>query len=155
VREQCLTEALARIPYGIAGGLTEHDRRQLRRNRHTGVPGTSAGRAARMAGELGEVWAGGPRDGWTTAQRAGTGRALLGAGRPVPLVARVYGVSTRTVQRWATTPNTPNSPVASTTSATRTSARREGSRGGNRAPLGPPTPDKPLAGTSAAEGHQL
>ena len=30
VRAECLTEALARIPYGIAGGLTEHERRRLR-----------------------------------------------------------------------------------------------------------------------------
>ncbi len=31
VRAECLAEALARIPYGVAGGLTEHERRQLRR----------------------------------------------------------------------------------------------------------------------------
>jgi hypothetical protein len=31
VRAECLAEALARIPFGIAGGLTEHERRQLRR----------------------------------------------------------------------------------------------------------------------------
>ncbi len=31
VRVECLAEALARIPYGVAGGLTEHERRQLRR----------------------------------------------------------------------------------------------------------------------------
>jgi hypothetical protein len=30
VRAECLVEALARIPYGIAGGLTEHERRRLR-----------------------------------------------------------------------------------------------------------------------------
>lgn len=31
VRAECLVEALARIPYGIAGGLTEEERRVLRR----------------------------------------------------------------------------------------------------------------------------
>lgn len=31
VRAECLAEALARIPYGIAGGLTEDERRALRR----------------------------------------------------------------------------------------------------------------------------
>ena len=30
VRAACLAEALARIPYGIAGGLTEYERRRLR-----------------------------------------------------------------------------------------------------------------------------
>src|SRR4051794_14169037 len=57
VREQCLTEALARIPYGIAGGLTEHERRRLCRNQHiasaTGT-GTGTGRVVATAGELGE-----------------------------------------------------------------------------------------------------
>jgi hypothetical protein len=31
VQTECLTEALARIPYGIAGGLTEQERAALRR----------------------------------------------------------------------------------------------------------------------------
>ena len=140
VREQCLTEALARIPYGIAGGLTEHERRRLRRNQHIASAtstGTGTGRVAATAGELGEVWAGGPRDGWSKTQRAGTGRALLAAGRPIPLVAQACGVSTRTVQRWAT---------SNSTKSSNTSATREGSRGGNRAPLGPPTPTNPWQG---------
>jgi WhiB family redox-sensing transcriptional regulator len=32
VRPDCLTDALERIPNGIAGGLTEDERRALRRN---------------------------------------------------------------------------------------------------------------------------
>ena len=44
VRAECLAEALARIPYGIAGGLTEHERRRLR----THAP--HAARAASAAG---------------------------------------------------------------------------------------------------------
>ena len=35
VRVECLAEALARIPYGIAGGLTEHERRQFGRTHNT------------------------------------------------------------------------------------------------------------------------
>jgi hypothetical protein len=31
VRRDCLTDALTRIPYGVAGGLTEDERRNLRR----------------------------------------------------------------------------------------------------------------------------
>lgn len=36
---QCLTEALARIPDGIAGGLTADERRVLRRRDRTAVTG--------------------------------------------------------------------------------------------------------------------
>lgn len=68
VRSSCLAEALRRMPYGIAGGLTEQERRHLR-------PATGLGA---------------PR--W---------RALLEAGRPHPEVARLFGVSVRTVERWA------------------------------------------------------
>lgn len=97
VREQCLAEALARIPYGIAGGLTEHERRTLRRGTTCRHPTRSAqletvlrdglprGLTARSAGQ----------------ERARVGRALLAAGRTARQVARACGVSTRTVQRWA------------------------------------------------------
>ena len=40
---ECLTEALARIPYGIAGGLTEHERRRLRRDHTTRTAGSRRG----------------------------------------------------------------------------------------------------------------
>ncbi len=36
---ECLAEALARIPYGIAGGLTESERRALRRRDRQAVAG--------------------------------------------------------------------------------------------------------------------
>ncbi len=36
---ECLAEALARIPYGIAGGLTEGERRALRRRDRQAVAG--------------------------------------------------------------------------------------------------------------------
>lgn len=38
VRVECLADALARIPYGVAGGLTEHTRCQLRRTRTSTPP---------------------------------------------------------------------------------------------------------------------
>jgi WhiB family redox-sensing transcriptional regulator len=46
VRADCLAEALARIPYGIAGGLTEHERRRLR----TGTPTTTTARERSRGG---------------------------------------------------------------------------------------------------------
>ena len=36
---ECLAEALARIPYGVAGGLTEDERRALRRRDRQAVAG--------------------------------------------------------------------------------------------------------------------
>ncbi len=36
---ECLAEALARIPYGVAGGLTEGERRALRRRDRQAVAG--------------------------------------------------------------------------------------------------------------------
>jgi hypothetical protein len=43
VRAECLAEALARIPYGIAGGLTEDERRTLGRR-----PGRTVSAAQRQ-----------------------------------------------------------------------------------------------------------
>ena len=86
VRDECLDEALARIPDGIAGGLTPEERRVL----STGGPGrsrrsvASARRARRRCGE-----------------REAAGRVLLAAGQPVREVARRCQVSERTAARWA------------------------------------------------------
>ena len=49
VRADCLAEALARIPYGIAGGLTEHQRRRLR----TATPTTTTAVATAREGSRG------------------------------------------------------------------------------------------------------
>jgi hypothetical protein len=47
VRTECLTEALARIPYGIAGGMTEDERRTLRHHgRQDRTPATVTAPAA-------------------------------------------------------------------------------------------------------------
>ena len=154
---------LVRIPYGIAGGLTERERQRLRRSQH-------ASRTAQVEPAAGEAWAEGPATEWTRAQRAGTGRALLAAGRPARHVARACGVSTRTVQRWATSPDSPATPGQSEGSGTTTAGTTtpgttggdgatgarpptssdpgvgEGSDGGHRAPLGPPTSSAPWQG---------
>ena len=70
VRQRCLAEALERIPYGIAGGLTAGERRRAR-----AAQGLGAGRRPR----------------W---------RVLLEAGSSLAEVARECGVSVRTVERW-------------------------------------------------------
>ncbi|WP_332843796.1 WhiB family transcriptional regulator [Actinomycetospora lemnae] len=71
VREECLAEALERLPHGVAGGMTEHERRRARTQRDR--PGPRK-----------------PR--WLT---------LLEAGSSQPEVAAEYGVSARTIARWA------------------------------------------------------
>ncbi len=71
VRERCLADALERLPHGIAGGLTEQERRRL----HT-AQGMGTGRRPR----------------WLV---------LVEAGCTHREVARECGVSVRTVARWA------------------------------------------------------
>lgn len=73
VRAACLVEALERLPYGIAGGLTEDERRAVRGGR---LP-TDAERAAKE------------------------GRRLLALGDSAQQVAKRCGVSERTAYRWA------------------------------------------------------
>ncbi|MGD9528647.1 MAG: WhiB family transcriptional regulator [Pseudonocardia sp.] len=85
VRPDCLAYALRALPYGIAGGLTPEERRELR------------GRSGTRIAELTEA----ARTATTRRQRAAAGRALLDAGRPAAEVARVCGVSVATARRWA------------------------------------------------------
>ncbi|WP_433786955.1 WhiB family transcriptional regulator [Actinomycetospora sp. CA-101289] len=70
VRERCLADALERLPHGIAGGLTEQERRRLRTARGMGT---------------------GRRPRWLV---------LLENGCSHLEVARECGVSVRTVARW-------------------------------------------------------
>ena len=119
VRASCLSEALVRIPYGIAGGLTEHERRRLRRNH----PGTG------LAAQVDEVLTDGPPPGMTRPERAAVGRMLLAAGRSVRQVATDCRVSLRTAERWAL------STAGSATDRHITDGAGEGSRGCHRAPL--------------------
>lgn len=85
VRPDCLAEALARIPFGIAGGLTPEERRGLA-TRSGAAPASPEDRA---------------RVATSHAEAAEAGLAMLGQGRATRSVARLCGVSERTVLRWA------------------------------------------------------
>lgn len=86
VRSECLAEARERIPYGIAGGLTQEERR---------LP------PPRRVIEPVVALDDGLRPGATRSQVRAAGRVFLGAGRSQQEVARRCGVSARTVVRWA------------------------------------------------------
>lgn len=135
VRAVCLAEALARIPYGIAGGLTEQERRRLR-TRDTGH-----GRPGGLSAQAREVLSDGPTGSMTRQERARVGRELLADGRPSRQIASVCRVSTRTAERWATSTSTASTASTTAAGAAGTSAASvdggagEGSHGGNRAPL--------------------
>ncbi len=88
VRRECLAEALERIPCGVAGGLTEQERRRLLR---------PSPRTARLRGR----------------EPAATGRELLAAGLSRRVVARRCEVSLRTVERWAAGPASETSAATS------------------------------------------
>lgn len=127
VRAECLTWAISHLPDGIAGGMTEDERRREQARR----------RDARRRRRTPERPAGGTR-----AEVARAGRAALAAGMDVQEVAETFRVSLRTAQRWA----------RSTTSGTRGRHMTEGSRGGHRAPL-QISHTATQAGTRA-EGHR-
>ena len=113
VREQCLTWALTHQPDGIAGGMTEHERRhELARRR-----GRRRGRLPRPRIPQRPLNA-------TRAEVAEAGRTAIAAGMSVQDVAGEFLVSVRTAGRWARA-------IHSTTST----YVEEGSAGGNRAPL--------------------
>jgi Transcription factor WhiB len=99
VRAECLDEAQIRIPYGIAGGLTPEERRDLRagERREADDPGAAVA-----------VIEAGLRPGASPKEVRQAGRVLLAAGRPVREVARRCGVAERTAARWATTSTTSN-----------------------------------------------
>lgn len=91
VRAECLADALDRLPYGVAGGLTEHERRRLRRRgRTSSTPPPAAA--------VDDVIA---RSSSTPAERSAAGRSLLTAGCTVRETARRAGVTERTAERWA------------------------------------------------------
>lgn len=95
VREACLVEALERLPYGIAGGMTEQERRRARAQ-HEHPSGRHGERLDRRK----------PR--WLR---------LLEAGSSHREVAVEYGVSARTIARWAArqpTTQTAQSPTQAT-----------------------------------------
>jgi hypothetical protein len=90
VLAQCREWAVETLAYGIAGGLDEDERAELRRG--SGRP--------KVAPQV-ELPVGAGR--WTR-QRSeviAAGRRALAAGHPRTRVARDFGVSRRTVDRWA------------------------------------------------------
>ncbi|GAA3250896.1 hypothetical protein GCM10017691_63230 [Pseudonocardia petroleophila] len=113
VREQCLTWALTHQPDGIAGGMTEHERRHELAQRR----GRQQGRLPRPRTPQRPVNA-------TRAEIAEVGRAAIAAGMSVPDAAGEFLVSARTAGRWARA-------IYPTTST----QLGEGSTGGHRAPL--------------------
>lgn len=130
VRAECLVFALAMLPFGIAGGLTEQERNQVRaRSRDTWRERRVARRSpARSPAEL-----------------AAAGRAALRGGAEVQEVARRFRVSKRTATRWAA--------QARGSAAGTVPPAGEGSHGGNRAPL-QNSHTNALARTRAAEGRR-
>ena len=124
VRAECLDEALLRIPYGIAGGLTPEERR---------------GRGRPVAQESTAVVEAGLRAGARRGEREAAGRVLLAAGRPVVEVARQCRVTERTATRWAAR-------------AQLVTSTAEGSAGGHRAPLLTSHTHDTQAGTRTQEG---
>jgi hypothetical protein len=130
VRAECLAWALAALPYGVAGGMSEQERSQARARRRRNC---QSGRRV-----FGRPAGGSP------AEVAAAGRAAIRAGRTPREVAREFEVSERTAMRWA----------AQTRVSGRTGSSVEGSHGGNRAPLLVSHAHNPQPGTRAAEGHR-
>src|SRR3954447_13356623 len=79
---------MARIPSGVAGGLTEHERRSLTCRRRGRLSEQTVAEVARTG---------------TPAEIAAAGRVLLSGGRPVEQVARQWGVAVDTARPWART----------------------------------------------------
>jgi len=151
VRAQCLTEALARIPYGICGGLTEHERRRLRTTRRPphGQRGDGLSTAAR------EVLTDGPRRGMSGQERAAVGRALLAAGRTPRQVATACGVTERSAARWAAHARTDTRTDTTPSSDDRADAGvGRGAAAATGLPSGPPSTPHTQAGTRAPEGPE-
>jgi Transcription factor WhiB len=120
----CLVWALDALPYGVAGGLSETERRQERVHRRR-----APGRTYRVL----ERPVSGSRD-----EIAAAGRAAIESGHRPQDVARAFGVALRTAQRWASSSGT-------------TAGRPGGNRASH---LISQQHSNPLTGTRAAEGNR-
>jgi len=140
VRSECLSWALAALPEGIAGGMTEHERRQ-EKTRRRGV--------RRRGRRVPRRPAGGTRE-----EVAAAGRAAIAAGLSAREAAGEFLVSERTAARWARAVHTESSTTDSTGPSVPGSGAEGGAPGGNRAPLLISQQHNPQAGTRAAEGHR-
>lgn len=93
---ECLAFALRELPYGIAGGMTAHQRRELRTRRAAPEPS-----APRLRPDPSPLAGRSRRGGQVRAQ----GMALLASGDHTRRdVATRLGVDIRTVERWAARP---------------------------------------------------
>lgn len=110
VRPECLTWALGALPYGVAGAMTEQQRRDERARRQRRRPKCRAPERP-AGGTAGEV--------------AAAGRAAIREGTTPHAVARDFGVSERTAARWA----------AQVRAARTTSTHAQGSGAERRPPL--------------------
>ncbi|GAA1392073.1 hypothetical protein GCM10009613_35860 [Pseudonocardia kongjuensis] len=94
VQPECRAWSLDTLPYGIAGGMTADERREVRRSRQV--------RAERPAPAVTQprprVAPRPSRPRWAV---IADGQAAIAAGTPREQVARDFGVSRRTVDRWA------------------------------------------------------
>jgi hypothetical protein len=155
VRTQCLDEALARIPYGICGGLTERERHRLRTTRHTQHGQRGHGqRGDGLSAEAREALSDGPGR-LHGRQRARVGRALLRAGRSPRQVAGACGVTGRTVARWGAQINRAGTGTTGfRTGPVAGQGAGGGEPGGHRDPSGSSQHTTPQAGTRAPEGDR-
>jgi hypothetical protein len=138
VRSECLSWALEGLPEGIAGGMTEHERRQ-EKTRRCG--------ARRQCGQAAVPPVGGSRK-----EVAAAGRAAIAAGLSVREAAAQFRVSERTAARWAHAVRTSTTTTGTSTTGPSVagSDARGGTPGGNRAPL-QISHTNPQAGTRAEE----
>jgi hypothetical protein len=134
VLDECRAWALVTgLSDGIAGGMTEHERRtELTRRR-----GSRRGRLPRP--RVPQRPAGGTRS-----EIAAAGQAAIAAGMTVREAAGEFLVSMRTAGRWAQAVRTSSGTAAASTCTT---SAREGSTGGNRAPL-------QISPTNPSQGHE-
>lgn len=95
VQTACREWALDSLPFGIAGGMTEEERREVRRARPTRVlrPDQPAAAPVRLRAPRRPL-----RPRWAV---IADGQAAIASGTPREQVARELGVSRRTVDRWA------------------------------------------------------
>lgn len=122
VREACLTFALERLPYGVAGGMTARQRRELRARQHDADTAPGARRPGPLRAPTVEV-------------RAKGVELLIKGEVSRTVIAERLQRSRRTVDRWAVRPEcvaagvAPAEPTAPRTHLlTREQARRVGAR---------------------------
>ncbi|WP_083845382.1 WhiB family transcriptional regulator [Pseudonocardia dioxanivorans] len=151
-RAACLVWALKALPYGVAGGLTEQERSALR---------SVGSRQTRESSEpvvvVPVVYA---KRGPSRGELIAAGRRALADGASRDHVAETFGVSRRTVDRWAASSSAPagSDRVAAEVPAgvRRLGASHDAANGGRRiATTAPPPEQQAGEGSPAATGTPL